>query len=148
MIIERIHATNVLKYAEVTLDNLPAEGLVAISGPNESGKSTIGETVCFALFGRTFSLGADETDKIIRWGENQCAVDIIFDVDDSRYEISRFLDRDGNHSARLAKAGDETPIAKGVTGVADAVFIGRILDVDRVTDRRQFACLGIRLAIV
>ena len=64
MIIRSVHATNVLKYAELALDNLPATGLIAISGPNESGKSTIGETVCFALFGRTFSVPEDRLEKI------------------------------------------------------------------------------------
>jgi exonuclease SbcC len=59
MIINRIRSEHVLKYAELDLHHLPQGGLIAISGPNESGKSTIGEIVCFALFGRTFSLRPD-----------------------------------------------------------------------------------------
>ncbi|HDY83028.1 MAG TPA: hypothetical protein ENH48_08765, partial [Halieaceae bacterium] len=57
MIINAVQAKNVLKYATLDLKDLPEKGIIAISGENESGKSTIGETVCFALFGRTFSLG-------------------------------------------------------------------------------------------
>ena len=41
MIINRIRAQNVLKYAELSID-LAEEGLIAISGQNESGKSSIG----------------------------------------------------------------------------------------------------------
>ena len=37
------------RYAELTID-VAERGLIAISGHNESGKSSIGETVCFALF--------------------------------------------------------------------------------------------------
>ena len=122
MIIERIHAINLLKYAELKLEKLPQEGLIAISGLNESGKSTIGETVCFALFGRTFSLGFAETDKILRWGELQCSATLGFQVEGVRYELSRFLDREGNHSAKLTRAGDQQPCARGVTDVADAVL--------------------------
>ena len=122
MIIRSVHATNVLKYAELALDNLPATGLIAISGPNESGKSTIGETVCFALFGRTFSIGSDELEKVVRWGENQCAVTVQFEVDGQGYELSRFLDRDGNHSARLLRQGEEQPLARGVDAVGDQLF--------------------------
>ncbi len=122
MIITSVKALNVLKYAELALENLPASGLIAVSGPNESGKSTIGETVCFALFGRTFSLAEKDLAKVIRWGENECNVTMGFEVDGRDYEISRFLDREGSHSARLTRDGDSEPVAKGVDRVADAVF--------------------------
>ncbi|MCB1924713.1 MAG: AAA family ATPase [Gammaproteobacteria bacterium] len=122
MIIHRIRAQNVLKYAELSIDVAPT-GLVAISGQNESGKSSIGETVCFALFGRTFSITPDEIEKVVRWGENHCSVSLEFAVEDQGYVLSRFLDRDGNHSAKLALAEDPNePIARGVQGVADTLF--------------------------
>ena len=60
MIITHLSAENLLKYKKLELKNLPREGVITISGQNESGKSTIGETVCFALFGRTFSLADEE----------------------------------------------------------------------------------------
>ena len=55
MIITHLEATNLLKYESLSL-TIPESGMIAISGPNESGKSTIGEAICFALFGRTFRL--------------------------------------------------------------------------------------------
>ncbi|HID45205.1 MAG TPA: ATPase [Chromatiaceae bacterium] len=123
MIINAVKATNVLKYAELNLQDLPEKGIIAISGENESGKSTIGETVCFALFGRTFSLGPDDLDKVLRWGEHHCAVTLDFTVDGNAYQLSRFLDRDGSHSARLSTADDiENPIARGVSAVSDRLF--------------------------
>ena len=123
MIITSVKAKNVLKYAELDLNNLPEKGIIAISGENESGKSTIGETVCFALFGRTFSLGANDLDKVLRWGEHHCSVVLEFSVDGAAYQLSRFLDRDGSHSARLCKADDlDNPIARGVTPVSDRLF--------------------------
>ncbi|WP_457668606.1 AAA family ATPase [Thiolapillus sp.] len=123
MIINAVKANNVLKYAELDLQDLPEKGIIAISGENESGKSTIGETVCFALFGRTFSLGPDDLDKVLRWGEHHCSVTLDFTVDGTAYQLSRFLDRDGSHSARLSKADDiDNPIARGVGGVADRLF--------------------------
>lgn len=122
MIINKIRAQNVLKYAELSID-LAERGLIAISGRNESGKSSIGETVCFALFGRTFSIAPDEIHKVVRWGENHCAVTLEFSVEQRHYVLSRFLDRDGNHSAKLAAADDpENPVARGVKGVGDALF--------------------------
>ncbi len=120
MIIGSVRANNVLKYESLELEKVPSSGIVAISGENESGKSTIGETICFALFGRTFSLGPEQIQKVLRWGENRCSVVLEFSVDGVRYQLGRFLDRDGNHGARLSLAEnpDET-LARGVGPVAE-----------------------------
>ncbi|MEJ2575220.1 MAG: AAA family ATPase, partial [Gammaproteobacteria bacterium] len=119
MIIRSVHAVNVLKYAELTLVDLPSRGLIAISGPNESGKSSIGETLCFGLFGRTFSLGPEQLGKIVRWGANDCSVSVTFEIDGQAYELSRFLDRDGHHSARLSRLGEAEPMVRGVAAVGE-----------------------------
>jgi exonuclease SbcC len=126
MIINSLKANNVLKYSDLNIEGIPERGLIAISGPNESGKSTIGETVCFALFGRTFSLDVADLVKVIRWGETHCSARLEFTPKDGkRYCLDRFLDDAGNHSARLslvaAQESDE-PIARGVEQVADKVY--------------------------
>ena len=123
MIITHLSADNVLKYKQLQLADLPRQGVITISGQNESGKSTIGETVCFALFGRTFSIGDDDdVTRIIRWGESRCNVRLGFTVGEEEYEIARMLDSDGNHGARLYYAGEEErPIAKGVSAVSEAL---------------------------
>ena len=129
MIIHSISARNVLKYETLELSDLPEEGVIAISGFNESGKSSIGETICFALFGRTFSIDDEHLDKIIRWGESDCSVTIRFSNDKAGtangelYAISRMLDCDGNHSARLYKVNNEAnPLARGIERVEEALF--------------------------
>ncbi|MGD8265811.1 MAG: AAA family ATPase, partial [Chromatiales bacterium] len=78
MILTGLHARNVLKYRELDISDLPKEGIIGISGPNESGKSTIGETICFALYGRTWSHDENNRRKIIRWGEDRCLAAISF----------------------------------------------------------------------
>ncbi|OOZ37097.1 AAA family ATPase [Solemya velesiana gill symbiont] len=124
MIITDITARDVLKYDALDLKGLPESGVIAIGGPNESGKSTIGETICFALFGRTFSLEPSELVKMIRWGENHCSVNLCFkSSDQTHYEVARFLDRDGNHGVRLNLVGEsENPIARGVEDVDNAIY--------------------------
>ncbi|MDH3603191.1 MAG: AAA family ATPase [Candidatus Tectomicrobia bacterium] len=121
MIINRIRSEHVLKYAELDLNHLPPGGLIAVSGLNESGKSTIGEIVCFALFGRTFSLRPDEIVKIIRWDEPRGSASVDFSINDERYCVSRFLDDNGTQGARLSKIGDDTPLARGVDAVHEAL---------------------------
>jgi hypothetical protein len=91
MIINRIRSEHVLKYAQLDLNHLPPRGLIAVSGPNESGKSTIGEIMCFALFGRTFSLRPDEIVNLIRWGEPRGSASLDFSIDEAQYRISRFF---------------------------------------------------------
>jgi exonuclease SbcC len=122
MIITAVKAQNVLKYAELELENLPEKGIIAVSGNNESGKSSIGETVCFALFGRTFSLNPEELEKIIRWGEENCSVTLTFKVEEQEYSLYRYLDKNGNHSAWLSVLGHEdAPLARGSQEVAIAI---------------------------
>ncbi len=122
MIITAVKSQNVLKYAELELENLPEKGIIAVSGNNESGKSSIGETICFALFGRTFSLNPAELEKIIRWGEENCSVTLTFKVEQQEYSLYRYLDKNGNHSAWLSVLGHEDePLARGSQEVAIAI---------------------------
>jgi len=119
MIINSIHAENVLKYSVLDLDQIPERGLISVTGDNESGKSSIGESICFALFGRTFSLGPDELDKVIRWGETRCSIRLDFTTPDGkRYQIARFLDKQGNHGASISLSGAD-PLVRGVDEVEE-----------------------------
>ncbi|MFZ0791508.1 MAG: AAA family ATPase, partial [Chromatiaceae bacterium] len=123
MIIERIEAENVLKYARLELTDIPDRGLIAVIGDNESGKSSIGESICFALFGRTFSLGPDELDKVIRWGESRCAIKLDFRTPDGgRYQVARFLDELGNHGASISRPGEQ-PLVRGLDAVAERLKV-------------------------
>jgi len=123
MIIYSLSAENLLKYRRILLEDLPTHGVIAISGRNESGKSSIGEALCFALFGRTFAVGPEHIQKLICWGESRCSVTLGLSVrDGTRYLLSRHLDRDRNHSARLCRAdAPGQPLARGIGPVADAV---------------------------
>jgi DNA repair exonuclease SbcCD ATPase subunit len=117
MIVARVSAENVLKYAHLELARLPVRGLIGISGPNESGKSTIAETLCFALFGRTFVFPANDLAQIIRWGQTRCRVSIDLLADGRTYQVLRHLDDSGLQAARLNVVGHAEPLARGVEAV-------------------------------
>jgi len=119
MIINSIRSENLLKYSVLEIDDIPAQGMISVTGDNESGKSSIGESICFALFGRTFSLGPDELDKVIRWGESRCSIRLGFTTPDGkRYQISRFLDIEGKHGASISLQGED-PLVRGVDEVEE-----------------------------
>lgn len=122
MIIRSLCAENFLKYQRLELKSLPRRGIIAISGPNESGKSSIGETLCFALFGRTFSLSGEGLPKLIRWGATHCAVTCVFESEDDTYELVRYLDTEGVHNAILSLKDGNEIVAEGMVPVADALF--------------------------
>jgi len=122
MILKYIEAENILKYQRLKITDLPERGQIAVSGLNESGKTAIGETICLALFGRTYSLDAANLHKVIRWGEYSGHVRVDFAGCDGRtYRIERKLDNTGKHQAQLFLDGDRKPTAQGVEQVAEAI---------------------------
>ena len=114
MIITRIQSENFLKYRNLDIRDLPEKGLITVGGQNESGKTTIGETLCFGLFGRTFTLDLLDPRKLIRWGAARCSVNIEFrGRDGQRYEVTRYLDDEGGYGARLLRVEEGMVLAKG-----------------------------------
>ncbi len=137
MIIKSIQSNNFLKYENLKLENLPDQGLIAINGQNESGKTSIGETLCFALFGRTFTLDLSDPRKLIRWSASQCSVGLTFTVGDidsknktgnsrpnnnETYTVERYLDNEGTYGAKLARDSDGATLAKGPEKVSSRIL--------------------------
>lgn len=123
MILQGLQAQNVLKYARLVIHEIPEKGLIAISGCNESGKTAIVESICFALFGRTFSASEDRPEQIIRWNELSCRIELQFRGRDSEaYRIERSLDYKGTHAAQLFRADEQTPFVSGPHSVNEAVY--------------------------
>ncbi len=122
MIITAVHAKNMLRYAELKLTNIPRRGLIGVSGSNESGKTTIAEAICLALFGRTFSLDEEEISKNIKWGEFAGSVTIeCIAKDGHAYHITRSFDAEGNNTAQLRRSGEQEPLVRGIQAVNQQV---------------------------
>ncbi len=118
MIITSVHAKNVLRYAQLKLTDLPRRGVIGISGANESGKTTIAEILCLALFGRTFSHAEEDFQKNIKWGEFGASVSVGFLARDKQgYLVTRTFDTDGNHLAQLRREEEDEPFIRGVAAV-------------------------------
>ena len=118
MIIQRVEAERLHRYRVLRLADLPERGIIALSGDNESGKSAIGEIICFALFGRTYALDRDRIGKLVHWGAGQGVVTLQFLAKGKGYQVRRHLVRNGEQSARLTLADTpEEPLVRGVEAV-------------------------------
>ncbi|OQX11553.1 MAG: hypothetical protein BWK73_17420 [Thiothrix lacustris] len=111
MIITSIIADNFRKYAHLQLDNLPDQGLIALIGGNESGKSTIGDAIQFGLFGRTDQVPAEDAAKLIHWGANKASVALRLQHRGHEYRLIRSIDGDGNVAATLFSTEEEVTLA-------------------------------------
>lgn len=104
MLINSLTAENFRKYHRLEVTDIPQRGVITVAGQNESGKTSIGEAICFALFGRTFSLDESNLHKIICWGRDAAKVTLNFtDGEGGRYSLYRMLDRDGNSQVKLLR---------------------------------------------
>lgn len=122
MILTEIKAKNILKYSTLELTNLPSAGLIGVNGRNESGKTSIGEIICFGLFGRTFSLNDENLVKLIKWGEIRCSADLQFiGKDNKHYRVVRHLDSNLVHGAQLFEKDNEEPVATGGRLVSEQI---------------------------
>lgn len=122
MIIQSLEANNFRKYETLSINDLPEYGIITISGLNESGKSSIGEALFFALFGRIFNIDEKGLKKLIRWGADEASVKLTIKGDaDDEYSIHRTIDASGKSKASVTRLRDNTPVAKGVTASNEAV---------------------------
>jgi ATPase involved in DNA repair len=102
MIIKEIRAKNFMQYEGLNIENIPQKGIIGIFGDNESGKSTIGEEISFALFGVTTRAPKGEKDKIISWnGAKSCSVELLFEIEGHEYSIYRKIKRTGSPEVKL-----------------------------------------------
>ena len=51
MLVSALRAMDLFRYAHLEITALPAKGTILVRGSNESGKTSIGEAICLALFG-------------------------------------------------------------------------------------------------
>lgn len=135
MIITEVVAENFRKYECLHLKDLPQLGLILVTGGNESGKSSIGEVLSFALFGRTDNLTTERTYKLIHWGAGQASVELSFTHTGKRYRLKRKVDKQGQQQAVLLDEQQQV-LAEGVLPVEQ--FLTRLVDFNYSTFSRIF----------
>lgn len=115
-----------MKFSRLCLEGIPSSGLVGIEGPNESGKSTIGEAILFAFFGRSRLSKNGPLDHLIRWGSDHLHVEVEFESATpegtaAEYLIYREIDRFGTNYVKVLTLDDRREVAAGNIEVSDFV---------------------------
>jgi DNA repair exonuclease SbcCD ATPase subunit len=129
MIIRAIRAENFMKFASLNLSGFPEEGVIGVEGPNESGKTTIGEAVLFAFFGKTRVSLETSVSRLIRWGADYLSVEVDFHVPGrGDYLIYREIDKYGTNYVKVVEAGTRVEVATGNVNVSE--FLARTLKFD------------------
>lgn len=122
MLIKSLFANDFRKYRQLKIDNIPENGVISVSGANESGKTSIGEVICFALFNRTFVLDEKNISKLVLWGQDTAKVGLSFlDDDGQEYALARQIDKDGNMSVTLKGLSENTVVISGKEDVKKAL---------------------------
>jgi hypothetical protein len=133
MLIRSLRAENFMRFSRLRLENLPQRGIVAVEGPNESGKSTVGEAILFALFGRTRFSKDCPLEHLIHWGSEYLRVEAEFTIfPDGRapesYLILREIDRAGTNYVKLLSLPERLEVATGNLEVSN--LLGKLLRFD------------------
>ena len=99
--------------------HFPQRGSVLIQGPNEAGKSTVFESIYFALYGEALASerrkrAGRNLDDLILYGETQASVSLTLSIGATELSIARTIERGKgqNVSLRVRRLGmpEEQPI--------------------------------------
>lgn len=125
MILKSIRASQFMKYRQLEITDLPANSMIGIFGDNESGKSTIGEAISFALFGCSIRYQQKNLTSLIQWDAKECEVTISFVIGNQKtYTVIRHLDQKGEQNAVFIEGDETSPniLALGQKAVNKAIM--------------------------
>jgi DNA repair exonuclease SbcCD ATPase subunit len=86
--------------------HFPQRGSILIQGPNEAGKSTLFESIYFALYGESLSSeparrGSAHLDELIAYGEKTATVTLTITIGATELAITRTIERGHGQRASL-----------------------------------------------
>ncbi len=93
------------------------DGRLLVYGRNESGKSTILETIHYALYG--LSLRPNKrasTEDLVNYGRREAVIELEFVIDDEEYQVRRVLKKRGSNEHILNKRDPDGSLSRVSTG--------------------------------
>jgi DNA repair exonuclease SbcCD ATPase subunit len=147
IILKHLKAERFRLLREVNLQ-FPQRGSILISGPNEAGKSTIVESIYFALYGEPLVAAygkrvpaAPSLNELIHYGEQQASVSLTLAIGVKELSITRAIDRDTGQSISLDVRQLGMPPEKTITNL-DAANERIIAELGRIDGKTlRHSCL-------
>jgi exonuclease SbcC len=124
-------------FRQVTEVNFTGVELFALTGPTGSGKTTVLDGICFALYGLVPRHGRRDVAPVVTQGLTEAVVSLEFLVGEQRYTVARHVRKDAKRKtattdeATLERSGEV--VATGADAVTDAVKNLLGLDFDQFT---------------
>ena len=119
-----LYANNFKKLKIIKPISFP-EGIILISGLNESGKSTLLDAILYALFGRMIRPRAmPSNDDILAYGTDKSTVILRFSIEDRTFEVKREIFRKSPNKAGLVEVfsdGVQKLLASGHRSVTSEI---------------------------
>jgi DNA repair exonuclease SbcCD ATPase subunit len=103
----RITLHNAFSYKDATL-NFSEHPFLLLKGDNGSGKTSLFEAICFALYGQTIKMG-NTKDEIIRLGQKEGWCELEFEVGGSVYCVKRIRTKSSG-KIRITKDGKKVHV--------------------------------------
>ncbi len=127
--------------------HFPQRGSILIQGPNEAGKSTLFESIYFALYGESLASARkkrsqdekERYDDLILYGENQATVTLILTIGPTELSIIRNIERGKGQAVALNVRKLGMPVEELITNleVANARIVAEIGHIDGATLRNS-----------
>lgn len=127
--------------------NFPQRGSILIQGPNEAGKSTLFESIYFALYGESLASAKkkrlqgenERNDDLISYGENEATVFLVLTIGPTELSITRNIERGKGQAVALSVRKLGMPAEELITNlnVANARIIDEIGHIDGATLRNS-----------
>lgn len=148
MLIRSIRAENFMRFSRLDISELPSKGIIGIEGPNESGKSTVGEALLFGFFGKTRYSSEAPVTSLIRWGADLMSVEVEFSIrasggadgapsrSEGDFLLFRQIDRHGTNYVKLLELPSRNELATGNYQVAE--FISKRVRFDFLEFQQSF----------
>src|SRR5437588_101380 len=124
--------------------HFPQRGSILIQGPNEAGKSTLFESIYFALYGESLTSereksGGYEDDDLIQYGETLTSVSLTVSIGATELLITRSIERGKGQRVSLQVRRLGMPQEKPITNLnaANARIISELGRIDGETLRNS-----------
>jgi len=140
MIVDRLSIEGFKMIGERIELTFPRQGRIGIFGGNETGKTTLLQSIEYALYGLKRGAVAEEArENIISWGKQSADLLIEFTCGDAKYRLTRSISAEGRHKAKLVQLrdGDEDPRTE-VTSITE---IDKLVEQITGMDRDSFTKL-------